>query len=80
MSFLNHGKTCNIDHDSSSSCKDLYLFWLAIFACVAVPITCLEFTEVPQYRGAVPMLKHHCLALLSKLACKSLWLYSASWR
>eukprot|EP00762_Andalucia_godoyi_P002685 ANDGO_03430.mRNA.1 Transmembrane protein 104 homolog len=38
-------RTCDIYSDSSSACEGVYLFWLAVFSIIAVPLTCLDLEE-----------------------------------
>jgi len=44
--FINNGDSCDVYQDHSSSCNNLYLFYIAIFAIVCIPLTCMDLTEM----------------------------------
>jgi hypothetical protein len=47
---------CDIYKDGSSSCNNLYLTYMAIFAVVVLPLTCLDLTEMKAMQIALPAL------------------------
>ena len=44
ITFLHGGATCNVE-DSFAECRGPYTVWLAIFAAMAIPLSCVDLHE-----------------------------------
>jgi amino acid permease len=42
---INGGETCDIYTNLSSGCNSLYWFYLILFACIVVPLTCMDLKD-----------------------------------
>ena len=42
--FVNNGETCNVE-DGAAECGGPFHLWLAVFALLAVPLSCLDLEE-----------------------------------
>lgn len=47
LGFLgfNDGKTCNIETDTTGECVSLYRFYLFLFGCLVVPLSCMDLKD-----------------------------------
>lgn len=42
--FIDGGRTCNVE-DGSAACGGPFHLWLAVFAVMAIPLSCLDLEE-----------------------------------
>lgn len=65
---------CNIYKDGSSACNNLYLTYMAMFAVVAVPLTCLDLTEMKAMQIALAVFRF--VSLITMMVTSIVAMYS----
>lgn len=73
--FVNDGHTCDVYKDHSSSCSLLYLFWLALFSVVVVPLTCMDLTEQKPVQIFLSLGRFVIIALIMFAAVLAIFAY-----
>ena len=75
--FLSSGEVCSDESSLSGSCATLYYFYLFIFACIVVPLTCRELTELKWVMIALAVFRFVSLGLMMLTAVAALYRYPA---
>ena len=72
---INGGHECDIYKDGSSSCTNLYLFYIALFSLVSVPLTCLDLTEMKLLQIALAIFRFVSLATMMITSIVAIYSY-----
>jgi hypothetical protein len=56
--------TCDALHDNGANCHILYLIYVALFAMIVVPLTCLNLTEQKLIQVLLTIFRYVALALM----------------
>jgi amino acid permease len=72
---INGGNECDIYKDSSSSCSDLYYTYVAMFTLVAVPLTCLDLTEMKILQIGLAIFRFVSLATMMITSMVAIYRY-----
>ena len=75
--FLSAGEVCSDESALSGSCASLYYFYLCIFACIVVPLTCRELTELKWVMIVLAVFRFVSLGLMMFTAVTALYSYPA---
>jgi Transmembrane amino acid transporter protein len=75
LPFINDGNECNVNDDHSWGCRSLYLFYMLIFSCFAVPLTCLELTEQKLVQIALAIFRFVAMAVIIATSWAAIFSY-----
>ena len=78
LPFLNGGSTCSVYTDTTPGCTDLYMFYVACFAVVVIPLTCLDLTEQKPVQIALSMLRFIAVTTMISTTAVAIWSYPSS--
>lgn len=72
---LNDGYSCDIYHDSSAACFSLYRVYIGLFSCVAIPLCCLQLTEMKGLQIVLAIFRFVALALMICTSIAAIYSY-----
>ena len=72
---LNGGHECDIYKDHSSGCSDLYYAYMGMFALVAIPLTCLDLTEMMSLQIGLALFRFVALFAMMITSLAALYNY-----
>lgn len=72
---VNDGKECDIYKDSSQGCSDLYLLYMGLFSLVAIPLTCLDLTEMMTMQIALAIFRFVSLGAMMITSIVAMYSY-----
>jgi len=78
LPFANNGHECDISVDSSAACTSLYLYYVLFFACIGIPLTCLDLTEMKLLQIALAIFRFVCLATMMITSIVGIYSYPNS--
>jgi len=79
MYGINGSDTCDIeDSPNDGGCISLYTFWLAVFACIVIPLSCRDLTEQIVLQVALSIFRFVAVFLMLATTLQALYTYKRS--
>lgn len=72
---INNGNECDIYKNHSNGCSDLYLTYIALFSLVAIPLTCLDLTEMKILQIGLAIFRFVSLATMMITSIVAIYSY-----
>jgi len=74
---INSSEECDIYKDHSSACSSLYLTYTGLFALVAIPLTCLDLTEMKVMQIGLAIFRFVSLATMMATSIAAIYSYAS---